>query len=248
MSLDISKVRSKLDRLKNKSKRGNNLWKPSPGMNRVRIVPYRYQKDFPFIELYFHYNLPGPNYCSPMSFGEHDPIAEFAQEVKRTGGQEGYEMFKVLMPKRRTFAPVLVRGEEDQGVRFYGFGKTIYEKLLQTIADPEWGDITDPKEGRDLKLEYIPRSKSDTDFPKTNMMISPNQTPLAETKDELKEIFESQVKITDVFDVPTEDELERALEDYLNGDEEEEEESVSENQSSNDDSDDFEEQFDQMFD
>jgi hypothetical protein len=269
MGIDHSKIQDKLDNLRNKNSKSNNIWKPDEGESRIRIVPYRYQTDFPFIELYFHYELPGPNYLSPISFDDadgvgteelvnrRDPIAEFAEEMRRTKGQEGYEMWKTLYPKRRTYAPVVVRGEEDMGVRFYGFGKTIFEELLEKFADPEWGDLSDPKEGRDLKIRYIPRAQSDTQFPQTKLNVSPKKTPLAESSDQLEKFYESQSRITDVFDVPTEDELQEALEDYLSGeDSEDEEEPESATASSGDDdaeideateSEDFEEEFDEMF-
>jgi hypothetical protein len=272
MSVDVDKIKNKLDDLRNKNSKGSNLWKPDEGKQTIRIVPYRYQMDFPFLELYFHYELPGqPNYLSPISFDDpegigdeelverSDPIAEFAEEMRRKKGQEGYEMWKTLYPKRRTYAPVIVRGEEEAGVRFWGFGKTIFEELLEKFADPDWGDLSDPKEGRDIKLTYIPRSQSDTDFPKTRMSVNPNKTPLAEDKEQLKKFYESQTRITDVFDVPTEDELSEALEEYLQAkDEDEDEEPKSETASSDNgetnveteestDSADFEEEFDEMF-
>ena len=54
----------------------------------------------------------------------------------------------------RTFKPVIVRGEESEGVKFWGFGKTAYQELLSIIIDPDYGDITDPKNGRDITLEF----------------------------------------------------------------------------------------------
>lgn len=266
MSINTSKIKDKLNNLRNSG--GNNtskLWKPDEGDHRIRLVPYRWQKDYPFLELRFHYELPGPNYLSPMSFDEEggigtqelversDPIAEFAEEVRRNRGQEGYEMWKTLFPKRRTFAPVIVRGEEDKGVRFYGFGKTIFENLLEKFADPDWGDLSDPQEGRDIKLTYIPRSQSDTQFPQTKINVSPKKTPLAKDQSKLKEYYDSQVRITEVFDVPTEDELQKALEDYIQGEDSEDEEETSatvESTNSNaeeTETEDFEEEFDEMF-
>jgi len=272
MGIDRSKIQKKLDNLRNSGSKSNNLWKPDEGKHRIRIVPYRWQKDYPFLELYFHYELPGPNYLSPISFDEEsgigsqelierqDPIADFADEVRRNRGQEGYEMWKTLFPKRRTFAPVVVRGEEDQGVRFYGFGKTIFENLLEKFADPDWGDLSDPKEGRDIKLTYIPRAQSDTNYPKTKINVSPKKTPLAESEEQLKKFFDSQVQITEVFDVPTEDELQEALEDYIQGEESDDEPedpaTGSDEDSENDgetsveestQTSDFEEEFDEMF-
>ena len=58
-----------------------------------------------------------------------------------------------MEPKLRTFVPVIVRGEEGEGVRFWGFGKTVYQEILGYIADPDYGDITDPTSGRDLTIE-----------------------------------------------------------------------------------------------
>ena len=58
-----------------------------------------------------------------------------------------------MEPKLRTFVPVVVRGEEGEGVRFWGFGKTVYQEILGYI-DPDYGDITDPTSGRDLTIEY----------------------------------------------------------------------------------------------
>ena len=36
-------------------------------------------------------------------------------------------MARKLESKMRTFAPIIVRGEETQGVKFWGFGKTVYQ-------------------------------------------------------------------------------------------------------------------------
>ena len=60
---------------------------------------------------------------------------------------------KAWRTKLRTFVPVVVRGEEGEGVRFWGFGKTVYQEILGYIG-PDYGDITDPTSGRDLTIEY----------------------------------------------------------------------------------------------
>ena len=57
--------------------------------------------------------------------------------------------------KLRTFVPIIVRGQEGDGVRFWGFGKTVYQEILGYIVDPDYGDITDPQSGRDLTIQYI---------------------------------------------------------------------------------------------
>lgn len=223
MSIDIDKVKKKLNEMKNQRSGGTSrIWKPEEGTQRIRMVPYRFNKEYPFIELYFHYDFPGRSFLSPKSFGDSDPIIEFAEELKRKGGDENFELYKKLMPTLRIYAPIVERGEEDDGVKFWGFSRTIYEELLGYLADDEWGNFFDLEEGRDLKIDRTPAEKSDTNFPQTDVRPSPNKTPLADSKSEMKEILDTQVKVTEVFDVPSYDELEDRLDDYLEPDEEEE--------------------------
>ena len=81
---------------------------------------------------------------------------------------------KDFFAKQRFFSPVLVRGEEDQGVRVWGYGKMAYEKLLTIVLDPDYGDITDPENGNDLKLMYgkLPGAS----FPRTDIRPRPRKT------------------------------------------------------------------------
>ena len=39
---------------------------------------------------------------------------------------------------------LLFRGEEDKGVQIWGFGKMVYQSLLNIMLDEDYGDITDP--------------------------------------------------------------------------------------------------------
>ena len=80
--MDINAVRKRLAQLQTTNTRTTNLWKPQPGKTQIRIVPYKLQKDTPFIELFFHYDLGGKSYLSPTSFGRPDPIEEFADNCR----------------------------------------------------------------------------------------------------------------------------------------------------------------------
>ena len=117
MAIDLDKIKAKLNNLSQTNNRKNYQWKPQPGKQQVRIVPYKHQPDNPFIELYFHYGINNRTYLSPKSFGRPDPIVEFAEKLTRSGDKDDYRMGRSLMPKMRTFVPVIVRGEEAEGVR-----------------------------------------------------------------------------------------------------------------------------------
>ena len=227
--MDLNAIKNRLNQLQTTNNRTSNLWKPSPGNQIVRIVPYKFNKDNPFIELYFHYDLGGKNYLSPTSFGRPDPIEEFAQKLKGTGSKDDYRLGRKVEAKMRTYAPVVVRGEEGQGVKFWGFGKTVYQELLSIIADPDYGDITDQVSGRDVAVEFKTAEETGASFPSTSIRVKPNQTPITEDASMMESLTENQKNITDIYQELSYDELTNALNEYLNGgssEEEKEEEST----------------------
>ena len=215
--MDLNAIKQRLNQLQTSNTRTSNLWKPQPGTQVVRIVPYKHNTDNPFIELYFHYDLGGKNYLSPVSFGRPDPIEEFAQKLKSTGSKDDYRLGRKIEAKMRTFTPVVVRGEEKEGVRFWGFGKTVYQELLSIIADPDYGDITDAVSGRDVAVEFKTAEETGKSFPSTTIRVKPNQTPITEDASVLETIKESQKNITEIYQERSYDELTQALNDYLNG-------------------------------
>ena len=232
--MDLNAIKNRLSQLQTTNNRTSNLWKPSPGNQIVRIVPYKFNKDNPFIELYFHYDLGGKNYLSPISFGRPDPIEEFAQKLKSTGSKDDYRLGRKVEAKMRTYAPVVVRGEENQGVKFWGFGKTVYQELLSIIADPDYGDITDSMNGRDITVEFKTAEEVGASFPKTTIRVKPNQTPITEDATLLENLMDNQKDITEIYQEQTYDELTEVLNNWLNPseDEESQEKSVTESKSS----------------
>jgi len=214
--MDLNAIRKRLNQLQTTNNRTSSLWKPQPGKTQIRIVPYEFNKDNPFIELFFHYNLNNRSYLSPISFGRPDPIEEFAQKLKGSGNKEDYQLSKKLEAKMRTFAPVIVRGEESQGVKFWGFGKTVYQELLSIIADPDYGDITDPVNGRDVVVEFISAEESGASFPKTNIRVKPNQTPISDEPSVLEKVKTSQKDITEIYQEQSYEDLTNVLNEWLN--------------------------------
>jgi hypothetical protein len=246
MGINIDAIRNKLNTLQNTQKKSDLLWKPTPGKHQVRIVPYKFRPDNPFIELYFHYNVNNKTYLSPVSIGNPDPINEFADRLKQTGDKEDWKAGKNMEPKLRTFVPIIVRGKENEGVKFWGFGKTVYQELLAYIADPDYGDITHPTTGRDVTIEYTSAKDAGTSYPTTTIRVKPNQSPISDNMNLAKKLVGEQSEITDIYSVLSYDELQKVLETWLEGgsgddDSQEEEQAASQslsggNTSTNDDS------------
>ena len=130
-------------------------------------------------------------------------------------------MGRSLMPKMRTFVPVIVRGEEAEGVRFWGFGKEVYQELLSVIADPDYGDITDATSGRDITIEFLSAEEAGRSFPKTNIRVKPNTSPISENKNIVDGVANNQAEITEIYQELSYDELKDALEKWVSGESDE---------------------------
>jgi hypothetical protein len=213
MALDLSAIKAKLNQLNKSDDKKNNLWKPETGKTRVRIVPYVHRKENPFLELYFHYDIAKRSMLSPITFGNSDPIVEFAEKLKKTGDKDEWLMGRKIEPKMRTYVPVIVRGKESEGVKFWGFGKQIYTELLSIVSDDDYGDITDLMSGRDIDVEFTPAEAGG--FPKTTIRVKPNAQPATEDKAIAEKIM-NQPLITEIFPEPSYEELEKALAEWMN--------------------------------
>jgi hypothetical protein len=196
------------------------LWKPKEGIQNIRIVPYKFNPDSPFIELQFYYNLGGKHYLAPCTFGKPDPIQETVETLRSSGSNEEKAIANKLAPTTRTYAPIIVRGEEDKGVRFWGFGVQVYKQLLKLITDPEWGDITSLTEGNDIKIEFHKVSKKvgkdGKSFPETTITPLPRRTPVVDpSRRDLMEMVKDQTDIHQIFPLKSYEELKEAVENWL---------------------------------
>jgi hypothetical protein len=218
MALDLAKMKAKLQELEGgtKSKKDNVFWKPTEGDQEIRIVPT--SDGDPFKVFHFHYNLGeaarGGVLCPKRQFGEPCPICEFASSLWQEDSAESKKMAKNLFVRQRFFSPVIVRGEEDLGVRIWGYGKTIYENLLGLVLNPDYGDITDVDNGVDLTLTYtLPKTKGA--FPQTNLTPKRKSSNLLASKDEIAALLESVPGIEEQFQQKSTADLKAILETFL---------------------------------
>ena len=214
MAIDLDAIRNRLNTLQTKVTKTDNLWKPQPGKQQIRILPYVHNTSNPFIELYFHFGFGGKNIISPSSFGEADPLVEFAEKLKATGNREDYQLSRKLTPKMRTYVPVLVRGEESEGVKFWGFGKNVYQELLGFFADPDYGDLTDPVNGRDVTVEFKTAAELGKSYPETYIRVKPNTSAISEDANVLASVKE-QIELPNMFKKVSYEEMEGMLKQWL---------------------------------
>jgi len=224
MGINLDKMRAKLNAVQNRGggAKKSAFWRPEEGEQSIRILPT--PDGDPFKEFFFHYNL-GKNagFLSPKkNFGEDDPLDGFIRQLFNEGTEESTKMAKSLMARQRFFSPVIVRGQEDEGVKIWGYGKTVYEQLLNLVLNPEYGDITDPQEGTDLLLSY--GKPAGASYPQTKLMPSRRTSPMCKDLDgdACTELLETIPDFSTLFERKTPEDVQQMLDEYLAGDNAEE--------------------------
>jgi len=221
MAIDFDAIKRKLERLSGNVKSTNVMWKPTEGEEHtVRLLSFPDNDGQPFKELQFYYNIPGQRgLLAPAQFGQKDPIQELINKLRDEGTKESYEMAKKLYPKMRCYAAVIVRGEEDKGVQIWGFGKLVYQKLLGMMLDEDYGDITDPLEGRDIKV--VSTKNPGQQWATTEVLPRGKSTKLSNDKSQAKEWLTNIPDLNKIYTCKTYDELSKIVNDWLAGDDEE---------------------------
>tara|TARA_R110002074_G_scaffold252824_1_gene424871 strand:+ start:17918 stop:18664 length:747 start_codon:yes stop_codon:yes gene_type:complete len=222
MGIDLAKMKAKRDALENRGGKSA-FWRPEDGEQVIRLLPT--SDGDPFKEYWFHYNLgKNPGFLSPKkNFGEDDPLNDFVRQLYKEGSDESIKMAKNLSARQRFFSPVLVRGQESEGVRLWGYGKTAYKELLNLVLNPEYGDITDVGEGTDLVINY--GKPPGAQFPQTTIVPRRKSSPLSESNDKSAGMLDSIPDFSEVFESAkkTPSEIQQMLDEFLLGEEDAEE-------------------------
>ena len=233
--MDLNKIKSRLDNLnqaakpKNTEKKDYTLvyWKPkAEGKYQIRFVPSKINKDNPFQEIFMHYGVGKYPIVALTNWGEDDPIVEFSKKLRTSSDSENWRLAKQLDPKMRVFAPVIVRGEEDKGVRLFEFSKTIYMELLSIADDEDYGDFTDINQG----FDFVVTATKVQDRPGFGLSVrpKPKQTPLSSDASQIQTWLENQPILLEERYKYTYDKLKEELQNFISGGEEKEDDIISE--------------------
>ena len=233
--MDLSKIKNRLDNLNQASKPKNTekkdytliYWKPkAEGKFQIRFVPSKLNKDNPFQEIFMHYGIGKFPIVALTNWGEDDPVVEFSKKLRTSSDSENWRLAKQLDPKMRVFAPVIVRGEEEKGVRLFEFSKTLYMELLSVADDEDYGDFTDINQG----FDFVVTATKVQDRPGFGLSLrpKPKQTPLSDNADTIKTWLENQPILLEERYKYTYDKLKEELQNFISGGEEQEDTIVSE--------------------
>lgn len=229
--MDINAIKQRLNALQSTNNTGKKekidyskvYWKPKEeGKYQIRIVPSKLDPKNPFQEVFVHYGFGKFPIYALTNWGEKDPIVEFAAQLRKTNDKENWSLAKKLDPKMRVFAPVIVRGEEEKGVRLWEFGKEIYMQLLGIAEDEDYGDYTDISEGRDFTVDVVKGDVGGRQGLKSSIRIKPKTTALSTDAALIQSFLKEQPTLLEIQRKMTYDGLKEVLQNWLSPEEPEE--------------------------
>ena len=117
---------------------------------------------------------------------------------------------------QRFYAPAVIRGQEENGVRLWSFPKTAYKAIIETILDEDYGDVTDPKKGFDLKVTYVSKNFGKGDrVVFDSLQARPKPSALCEEDKTAAEWMDHSIDLYEIFDRKTPEQVQKILDDYL---------------------------------
>jgi len=121
--------------------------------HRIRLMPPWSAKGIiaRHVKMHYRVGLGQATFICPDVFGDPCPFCEVHLTLKRE-----YEKYKpdvdAVRSANRYYANIVHLENEQAGVMVYGFGWTVFKMIYDILDNGMYGDISDPKTGRNLLL------------------------------------------------------------------------------------------------
>lgn len=190
---------ARLERMRNRMQKHqlstSNYWKPKEGKQVIRILPEAGEMDVFWQEVGRHYigdnSVLCPNFTSDGV--QACSICEVSEKLYHGGDKKAAGK---LLPRRAYHMNIIVRTKEGiEGPFVWTPGITVFNMIEELVGDPEYGDITDLKNGFDLMLSRKGNGKE------TKYNINPRReaTPLADDAEKIAELMKEAKDLSDVL-------------------------------------------------
>jgi len=166
------KLKKRLEEQKSKRQVGAIYYQKPDTTIRVRILNMGEEEEFIKEITQFYLGSEIKGVVSPSTFGEPCAIQEGYDELKNSDDDDEKELAGKFPPRNKYLAFCLFYkdngGKEvDDNIspKFLLLTGGEYQEILELYLDEdEWGDMTDPKTGYDLKISRTGSGKMDTEY------------------------------------------------------------------------------------
>lgn len=241
--MDINSLKERLASLN----RGGNksdaaIWKPKDEHD-VRLVKYKHSDD-PLVAVYFHNEIGDTRtvVCPLKNFGKDCVICEFAAKLGAWKDENGvdkpettrksdFEIFKKIQAKARIYVPMIERGKEGEGLKFWGMTENQMKQILDLCTEGDRLtaiglkpddtanalDVVFGEKAFDLHVSFKkPNEKGNkAGFTQVEIKGKLAPSPLAKDPAAAKELRENQRKVSELFPELPSSEVERIFKRFI---------------------------------
>lgn len=180
-----------INKMQEKKERGSvgSSWRPKEGHNDIRVLPPNsayFDEDIDFFCLDFNMHfIRQEGYNTEVSRclrdkGEYCPVCDMAAQYKESEDPALMQTAKDISRTQRFLMNIFDMDDPDAGIQPYTAGWTIYNGILEYLANPKWGDILDPSDGHNMDINLTPASKSRSGWNTYSVSPDPQRTDVTD--------------------------------------------------------------------
>lgn len=229
-------TKAMLDAMDEDQRGAKKFWAPVEGENQVRFLPPLTKAKGEVLP-YFHHKthwIDGTPYeCLNQTItdkngnlheAENCPFCKKSKQLYKIAERdsEEWKLAGSIGAKDRYIYRLIDRKAKDPTKPvFYESGPSIFKKFYAVLKSGKYGNIVHPVDGRDFIIDMVGKgSRANYD----NSMPGPDKEAIFSEPDKMKEVLKnaSQMDYSALIEFPTYAECEKALNEYLEGGQEEE--------------------------
>lgn len=209
------RMRERREEVKRKGQRSNIIRQGEEGTLRVRIMNTGKENEFIIDGIFFWLGKGVGSVLSPATFGDPCALMEKFQELRSSDDEDDKDTAKKIMPKNRPLIPIIMykdekgkKVDEDNSGKLLSIANSVQQEILDLYLDEdEAGDMTDVKDGYDIKILREGLKMTDTNYSVRACRPTPIPKKWAKPVD-----LEEMVKA----EIPTYEETVEKLDKFLN--------------------------------
>lgn len=177
------------DKLKKRraGSRAGTGWRPKDGESRVRVLPphSRYLNAWESMEdiavtfkIHFFRVEGRPtevSLCLEQN-KQRCPACEAWRTWRKSEDPGMAELAKQVAPADQYLMNILDLNNLSQGIQYWTSNYTCWDKILEIVADPQWGNVLDPADGVNFIVTKTPGDRSRSGYPQYSVRPEPERT------------------------------------------------------------------------
>ena len=136
----------------------SDFWTAKEGKNTIRILPW---KNVFFFKAILHYGFKRAgggkrDMAYPCLLMDEEakscPVCDYYEKLSKSSDEDKAKLAQRIRPVTKYYVNLFDRDRLQDGIRMFGFSGKMMKALRGYLEDEDYGDITDPEEGRDVIL------------------------------------------------------------------------------------------------